>query len=158
MADRGTPPMEQQVSLEDFSLFGGPLHRLGERLRLAHGNRSAFALGLALGLLSWSILLALALVEGVAPKLFSLSVVAAHVRLLVVIPLFFLSESLLDFKIAGVCPPDRAFGRRAPERAAGAAIRDRAERPLERLLASGNNVPAGGGAVDRVRDTVSPVG
>ena len=105
--------MEQQVNFEQFSLFGGPLHRLGERLRLAHGGRSAFALGLALGLLTWSILLALAIIEGVAPKLFSLSVIAAHVRLLVVIPLFFLCESLLDSTIAGVCRSDRAFGRRA---------------------------------------------
>jgi hypothetical protein len=91
--------MEQQVNFDEFSLFGGPLQRLGERLSLVHGTRSAFALGLALGLLSWSILLALAIVEGVAPRLFSLSVIAAHVRLLVVIPLFFLCESLLDSRL-----------------------------------------------------------
>jgi hypothetical protein len=99
MADRGTPPMEQQVNFEEFSLFGGPLHRLGARLGLVQGRRSAFALGLALGLLSWSILLALAIIEGVAPKLFSLTVIGAHVRLLLVIPLFFLCESLLDSRL-----------------------------------------------------------
>ena len=91
--------MEQQVNFEQFSLFGGPLHRLGERLRLANGNRSAFALGLALGLLTWSILLALAIIDGVVPKLFSLPVIAAHVRLLVVIPLLFLCETLLDSRL-----------------------------------------------------------
>ena len=91
--------MEQQVNFEQFSLFGGPLHRLGARLGLVCGTRSAFALGLALGLLSWSILLALAVVDGVASKLFSLPVIAAHVRLLVVIPLFFLCESLLDSRL-----------------------------------------------------------
>lgn len=91
--------MEQQVNFEEFSLFGGPLHRLGARLGLVRGRRSAFALGLALGLLSWSILLALAIIEGVAPKLFSLTVIAAHVRLLLVIPLFFLCESLLDSRL-----------------------------------------------------------
>jgi hypothetical protein len=91
--------MEQQVNFEQFSLFGGPLHRLGARLALVRGTRSAFALGLALGLLSWSILLALAIIDGVAPKLFSLPVIGAHVRLLLVIPLFFLSESLLDSRL-----------------------------------------------------------
>jgi hypothetical protein len=91
--------MEKHGNVEEFSLFGGPLHRLGARLGLVRGTTKAFALGLALGLLSWSILLALASIEGVAPKLFSLSVIAAHVRLLVVIPLFFLCESLLDSRL-----------------------------------------------------------
>ena len=54
------------------------------------------ALGLAMGLLSWSILLALALIEGVSDRLFSLSAIAANARLLVVIPLLFLCESSLD--------------------------------------------------------------
>ena len=94
-----TQSMEEHGAFENFSLFGGPLHRLGERLRLAHGGRNAFALGLALGLLSWSILFALALIEGIGYKFFSLSVIAAHVRLLVVIPLFFLCESLLDSRL-----------------------------------------------------------
>ncbi|UZX12243.1 hypothetical protein OGR47_01955 [Methylocystis sp. MJC1] len=66
---------------------------------LVHKGRSAFALGLALGLLSWSILFALALIEGVGSKFFSLSVIAAHVRLLIVIPLLFLCESLLDVRL-----------------------------------------------------------
>ena len=91
--------MEKHGNFEEFSLFGGPLHRLGARLGLVRGTTKAFALGLALGLLSWSILLALAIIEGVAPKLFSLSVIAAHVRLLMVIPLFFLCESLLDSRL-----------------------------------------------------------
>jgi len=91
--------MEDQENFEEFSLFGGPLHRLGARFGLVRGTTKAFALGLALGLLSWSILVALALIEGVAPKLFSLSVIGAHVRLLVVIPLFFLCESLLDSRL-----------------------------------------------------------
>jgi hypothetical protein len=91
--------MEEQGNFEEFSLFGGPLHRLGARLSLVRGKTHAFALGLALGLLSWSILLALAFIEGVTPKLFSLPVIGAHVRLLVVIPLFFLCESLLDSRL-----------------------------------------------------------
>ena len=153
-----TQSMEEHGAFENFSLFGGPLHRLGERLRLAHGDRSAFALGLALGLLSWSILLALAIIDGVAPKLFSLSVIAAHVRLLVVIPLFFLCESLLDSRLrefvglivrSGVVP-ENALPALRSEIARTGRWRD--------SLASGNNMPAGDSAVDRVRDTVSPVG
>jgi hypothetical protein len=44
--------------LEKFSLLGGPLHRLGRRPGLVRGETNMVALGLALGLLSWSILLA----------------------------------------------------------------------------------------------------
>ncbi|MGB8900952.1 MAG: hypothetical protein WCC90_17670 [Methylocella sp.] len=88
--------MEVRGRLEKFSLLGGPLHRLGRRLGLVRGETNTVALGLALGMLSWSILLALASIGGVSDKLFSLSAIAADVRLLVVIPLFFLCESSLD--------------------------------------------------------------
>lgn len=88
--------MEETGKFEDFSLLGGPLHRLGKRLGLVRGRTNTVALGLAIGLLSWSILLALAAVESVCRELLSLSVIAGHVRLLVVIPLFFLCESSLD--------------------------------------------------------------
>jgi hypothetical protein len=91
--------MEERGGFEDFSLLGGPLHRLGWRLGLVRGETNTVALGLALGLLSWSILLALASIEGVSRNLLSLSVIAAHVRLLVVIPLFFLCESSLDSRL-----------------------------------------------------------
>jgi hypothetical protein len=88
--------MKEYPKLAEFSLLGGPLHRLGCRFSLVRGRTNTVALGLALGLLSWSILLALAAVEGVSHRLFSLSVIAGDVRLLVVIPLFFLCESSLD--------------------------------------------------------------
>src|SRR5208283_602071 len=91
--------MQGQGTFENFSVLGGPLHRLGERVGLVRQGENAFALGLALGLLSWSILLALALSEGVGHKFFSLSVIAAHVRLLLAIPLLFLCESLLDSRL-----------------------------------------------------------
>jgi hypothetical protein len=51
--------MEERGRLEKFSLLGGPLHRLGRRLGLVRGETNTVAVGLALGLLSWSILLAL---------------------------------------------------------------------------------------------------
>jgi hypothetical protein len=88
--------MEEPGRLEKFSLLGGPLHQLGRRLGLVRGETNTVALGLALGLFLWSIFLALALIEGVSDRLFSLSVIAGHVRLLVVIPLLFLCESSLD--------------------------------------------------------------
>lgn len=88
--------MEEPGRVEKFSLLGGPLHRLGRRLGLVRGETNTVALGLALGLFLWSILLALALIEGVSDRLFSLSSIAGHVRLLVVIPLLFLCESSLD--------------------------------------------------------------
>ncbi len=88
--------MEERGRLEKFSLLGGPLHRLGRRLGLVRGETNTVALGLLLGLLPWSILLALASIQGVSDRLFSLSAIAADVRLLVVIPLFFLCELSLD--------------------------------------------------------------
>jgi hypothetical protein len=91
--------MEQRGRLEEFSLLGGPLHRLGRRVGLVRGETNTFQLGLALGWLPWSILLALASIEGAGHKLLSLSVIAGHVRLLVVIPLFFLCESSLDSRL-----------------------------------------------------------
>jgi hypothetical protein len=88
--------MEERRRLEDFSLLGGPLHRLGSGLGLVRGGTNTFALGLALGLLSWTILLALAFIDGESQWLFSISVVAGHFRLLVIIPLLFLCETSLD--------------------------------------------------------------
>jgi hypothetical protein len=88
--------MEERGRLEKFSLLGGPLHRLGRHLGLVREETNTVALGLVLGLLPWSILLALASIGGVSDRLFSLSAIAADVRLLVVIPLFFLCESSLD--------------------------------------------------------------
>jgi hypothetical protein len=122
--------MEERGRLENFSLLGGPLHRLGRRLGLVRGETNTVALGLALGLLSWSILLALASIGGVSDRLWQrpnigsranrevharfwerlgvkllratrhnqqvASAIALDVRLLVVIPLFFLCESSLD--------------------------------------------------------------
>jgi hypothetical protein len=92
--------MEEPGRLEKFSLLGGPLHRLGQQLGLVRGETNSVALGLVLGLFLWSILLALALIAGVSDRLFSLSAIAADVRLLVVIPLFFLCESSLDPRLS----------------------------------------------------------
>jgi hypothetical protein len=91
--------METSRGLTDFSLLGGPLYRLGRRAGLVRGEGNTFLLGLALGWLPWLILLALALIQGAGHKLLSLSVIAGHVRLLLVIPLFFLCEASLDSRL-----------------------------------------------------------
>jgi len=88
--------MEERGKLEEFSLLGGPLHRLGRRLKLVRGETNTVALGLALGLVLWSVLVALAFFEGLGRQLFSLPVIGVHVRLLLVIPLFFVCETALD--------------------------------------------------------------
>jgi hypothetical protein len=81
---------------EGFSLLGGPLHLLGRRLGLVRGATNTVPLGMALGLSLWTVLMALTLIEGNGHLVFSLSVIGANVRLLVVIPLFFLCEAWLD--------------------------------------------------------------
>src|SRR5688572_7238385 len=79
-----------------FSLAGGPLHRLGRRLGLVHGDADCVRLGLVLGTLPWMVLVALALLGGDGSRLASARASAAHVQLLVAVPLFFVCESLFD--------------------------------------------------------------
>ncbi len=90
-----TATMEEHEERANFSLLGGPLHRLGCRLGLVRDGTNTVRIGLALGILLWIILVALAFISGLSQRLFSLSVIGAHVRLLIVIPLFFLAESWL---------------------------------------------------------------
>jgi hypothetical protein len=88
--------MEKREGIADFSLLGGPLYRLGCRLGLVRDRTHTMALGLVLGAVPWIVLLALALVEGLGPVLFSLALIGRHVRLLVVIPLLFVCEAFID--------------------------------------------------------------
>jgi hypothetical protein len=92
--------MEKGESLADFSLLGGPLHRLGCRLGLVRDGTNTIALGLVLGAIPWIVLVALALVEGLGHVLFSIEAIGAHVRLLVAIPLFFVCEAFIDPRFA----------------------------------------------------------
>jgi ABC-type amino acid transport system permease subunit len=87
-------PQDREI-LKDFTLLGGPLHRLGCRLGLVDSENTV-KLGLVLGLLAWTILLVLSLIEGVSGQVLSFSVIGGHIRLLLVIPLFFICESLVD--------------------------------------------------------------
>jgi hypothetical protein len=78
----------------DFSLLGGPLHRVGTRLGLVRGHTNTFRLGLAIGFSLWVIGAGLAVLEG--RDIFGFDLLGAHVRLLLVIPLMFAAEALLD--------------------------------------------------------------
>lgn len=84
--------MKADGAIPEFTLFGGPLHRLGCRLRLVRGDNTLW-LGVVLGLLSWSVLVLFTLLQGTGDRLFSLTVVGVHVRFLVAVPLFFLCET-----------------------------------------------------------------
>jgi hypothetical protein len=88
--------MKKREDAEDFSLLGGPLHRLGCRLGLVRDGANTAALGLVLGAFPWIVLLVLALVEGLGHVLFSIEGIGAHVRLLVAIPLLFVCEAFID--------------------------------------------------------------
>jgi len=79
-------------AMESFSLLGGPLHELGRRLGLVRGTNTV-RLGLVIGVGLWLVIVALALLGGTADRLFQLSVIGGHARLLLVIPLFFMCES-----------------------------------------------------------------
>lgn len=87
--------MEETGRLQSFSLLGGPLHWLGSRVGLVRRGTNTVALGLALGVFLWTVLAALAYAAGLH-QIFSLSAIGAHIRLLVVIPLFFLCETWVD--------------------------------------------------------------
>ncbi len=92
-------PLDPRI--ENFSLLGGPLHRLGARCALVRRGTNTVRLGLALGWVPWLVLVFLAFVEG-APKIFSLPVVAIHARLLLALPLLFVAETALDAKFPEV--------------------------------------------------------
>lgn len=92
-SDPAAFPLRGAEGIQDFSLFGGPLHRLGCRLGIVREGTNTVWLGLTLSLLAWGVLVLLTLLMGCGQKVFSLSLVGAHVRLLVAIPLFFLCET-----------------------------------------------------------------
>lgn len=117
-----TQTLEDRGRVESFSLLGGPLHELGIRLGLVRKGTNTIPLGLALGLVPWAVLLALAVLQGLTPQLFSLQSLGAHVRLLVAIPLFFLCETWVDPELgafvslaesSGVVPKEELPGLRA---------------------------------------------
>ncbi len=68
-------------------------------MHLVRGRANTVALGVALGLLLWIVLMMLAITDGVLHRMSSLLVVGVHIRLLAAIPLFFFCESVLDPRV-----------------------------------------------------------
>jgi hypothetical protein len=97
-------------TVEGFSLVGGPLHQLGRRIGLVRGETNTVRLGFALGWGLWLLIVAVALIEGVTDRLFSMSVIGGHARLLVVIPLFFICESSVAPRMAAFVSTIRRSG------------------------------------------------
>jgi hypothetical protein len=97
-------------SPQPFSVLGGPLHRAGRRLGLVRGETNTIMLGLALGWAPWLLIAGLALIEGVADRMLSMALVAGHVRLLLVIPLIFLSESWVAPRMAACVATIARYG------------------------------------------------
>lgn len=83
-----------------FLLFGGPLYQLGRRLGLVRGATNTALLGVTLGWSLWLLIAVVALAEGIADRLFSLTVIGGHARLLLVVPLFFVAESWVAPRMA----------------------------------------------------------
>jgi hypothetical protein len=96
-----TQDMDDDNGTARFSLLGGPLYRLGVRVGLVRRGTNTVPLGLVLGGCCWIVLLILALIDGLAPRLFSVSLIGAHIRLLVGIPLFFMCEAWVDPLMTG---------------------------------------------------------
>jgi hypothetical protein len=90
------PEMHGNIKVADFSLLGGPLHRLGCRLGLIRGGTDSLPFGLVIAGFLWTVALVLTLIERTSGQFFSLAALGGHVRLLVAIPLLFATEAGLD--------------------------------------------------------------
>ena len=62
---------------------------------LVRGEINTVAIGVVLGGFLWTVLVALFAMDGISNRIFSLSMIGAHVRLLLAIPLFFVCETWL---------------------------------------------------------------
>lgn len=93
--------MKDECSVQELSLLGGPLHRLGRSFGLIREPNNTVPLGLALSLLAWGLLMLLGTLEGFAGKAFSLKVLGFHVRFLVALPMLFICETLVVRRMAG---------------------------------------------------------
>jgi hypothetical protein len=117
------------------SILGGPLHQAGRRLGLVRGDSNTVLLGFAIGLSLWLIMMAASLVDGVASRVLTLAWSGAHARLLVVIPLFFLTESWLDPQIGRwVRSLSQEAGAAESSRAALASLVTRVNQHADRWL------------------------
>jgi len=92
--------VSERTVFERFSVIGGPLYRLGRCLGLVREESNTIPIGIALGGFLWTVQLALYVMDGMANRILSLSVIGGHARLLVAIPLFFVCEAWLAPRMA----------------------------------------------------------
>ena len=107
--------MNASESSQSFSVLGGPLHRAGRRLGLVRGETNTIMLGLVLGWGPWLLILGLALIEGITDRMLSMALVAAHARLLLVIPLIFVSETWVSPRMAACVATIARYGIVSPD-------------------------------------------
>ncbi len=91
---------EEAPKLPALSLLGGPLHEAGRRLGIVRDSKTT-GLGIAIGGALWVALTLIGTFTGLAEQMFVLPLLPVHLRLLVVIPLFFLAESMIDPRVQG---------------------------------------------------------
>jgi len=72
-------------------------------------------LGLVLGWGPWLLILGLALIEGITDRMLSMALVAAHARLLLVIPLIFISETWVTPRMAACVATIARYGIVSPD-------------------------------------------
>lgn len=92
--------MKDEAGFPELFLFRTPLQRLAAWLGLAKGETGNFRLGLALGVPAWIVLVVLAFLRGPGAEVFSLPWIGVHIRILLVIPLFFACEAFVGPVIA----------------------------------------------------------
>lgn len=93
---------DSSIEWSDVSLVeGGPLHSLGRRVGLPAGPRGLIWLGLVLAALAWIPLAIFAALEGYLASGSRVPfghALGSHVRLLVLIPLYFMAEAGFDLR------------------------------------------------------------
>lgn len=91
--------MQADRSSDQLSTTRGPLLQLARRLGLVGRSGGSVPAGLAIGAGLWLVLVLLAHLEGAGHRLWTLEAISGHVRLLLVIPLLFLAESMFEPRV-----------------------------------------------------------
>jgi hypothetical protein len=91
--------LQADLSSDRLSTTRGPLLQVAGHLGLIGRSGSSVPAGLAIGAGLWLVLVLLAHFEGAGHRLWTLEAIAGHVRLLLVIPLLFLAESMFEPRV-----------------------------------------------------------
>jgi hypothetical protein len=96
---------------------------MGCQSGIVPGASNTILLGVALALLAWGVLMALAFLDGFGSSISSLTVTAVHVRLMVAIPLFFMCETWI-FPLMAAFPRYLVSSDLVPETAMSTLVGD----------------------------------